>query len=366
MQGAEAQAFYLWSRKFGEQWKWNRDFRWKSNWLEIINTLQPVLLTMLMFWLTMDWLEPKGTGTQAAFITLPQFMGFNAALAGFNATVTGMISLSANLLGIVPQLERIRPILEAEPEVTEDKAEVGELSGRIEISNVTFRYGPDMPTVLRNVSINVRPGQFIAIVGSSGSGKSTLLRLLLGFEKPETGSIYFDGQELAEVNVASVRGQMGVVLQNGQLMAGDILSNIIGSLPLNIDDAWEAAEMVGLAEDIRAMPMGMHTVISEGASNISGGQRQRILIARSIVHRPRLIMFDEATSALDNRTQAMVTASLDRLNATRIVVAHRLSTVINADVIYVLDKGEIVESGTYAELMAGNGLFAALAQRQMA
>lgn len=366
MQGAEAQAFYLWSRKFGEQWKWNRDFRWKSNWLELVNTLQPVLLTMLLFWLTMHWLESGTAGTKTVFITLPQFMAFHAALTGFNVTVTGLISQSAILLDIVPQMERLRPILETKPEVTEDKAEVGELIGRIELSNVSFRYSSDLPPVLRNVSMNVRPGQFVAIVGSSGSGKSTLLRLLLGFEKPETGSIYYDGQDLAEVNVASVRAQMGVVLQNGQLMAGDILSNIIGSLPLTIDDAWQAAEMVGLAEDIRAMPMGMHTMISEGASNISGGQRQRILIARAIVHRPRIIMFDEATSALDNKTQRMVTESLDRLNATRIVVAHRLSTVINADVIYVLDKGEIVESGTYAELMAKNGLFAALAHRQMA
>ncbi|TWH51807.1 NHLP bacteriocin export ABC transporter permease/ATPase subunit [Sporomusa sp. KB1] len=366
MQGAEAQAFYLWSRRFGEQWKWNRDFRWKSNWLEIVNTLQPVLLIMLVFWLTMRWLEPEGTGMQAAFITLPEFMGFNSALVGFNATLTGMITLSANLLDIVPQVERLRPILEAEPEIINGKAEVDALSGQIEISNVSFRYGPDMPPVLRNISMNIHPGQFVAIVGASGSGKSTLLRLLLGFEKPETGSIYYDGQDLAEVNVASVRAQMGVVLQNGQMMAGDILSNIIGSLPLTIDDAWQAAEMVGLAEDIQAMPMGMNTLISEGASNISGGQRQRILIARSIVHRPRLIMFDEATSALDNRTQAIVTESLDRLNATRIVVAHRLSTVINADIIYVLDKGEIVERGTYSELMAQSGLFAILARRQMA
>ena len=158
---------------------------------------------------------------------------------------------------------------------------------------------------------------------------------------------------------------MGVVLQNGQLMAGDLLTNIIGSLPLTINDAWEAAEMAGLAEDIRMMPMGMHTVISEGATNISGGQRQRILIARAIVHRPRLIIFDEATSALDNRTQAMVTASLDRLKATRIVVAHRLSTIMNADIIYVLDKGVIVEVGNYGELMKKQGLFAALAKRQM-
>lgn len=366
MQGAEAQAFYLWSRKFGEQWKWNRDFRWNANWMELINAVQPILLTMLIFWLTMYWFEDEMSLLQAPFITLPEFMGFNAALAGFNATVIGMIVMCASLLEIIPQLERLRPILEEQPEVTEDKVEVGALSGRVEISNVSFRYDPDRPLVLRNISLNIKPGQFVAIVGSSGSGKSTLLRLLLGFEQPETGSIYFDGQDLAEVNIASVRAQMGVVMQNGQLMAGDILSNIIGSLPLTIDDAWEAAEMVGLAEDIRLMPMGMHTVISEGASNISGGQRQRILIARSIVHRPRLILFDEATSALDNKTQTMVTKSLDRMNATRIVVAHRLSTVINADVIYVLDKGEVVESGNYEELMARNGLFAALAKRQMA
>lgn len=366
MQGAEAQAFYLWSRKFGEQWKWNRKFRWKSNWLECVNTLQPVILNIVVFALTMHWLERNGAGGGGNFITFPEFMGFNAALVGFNTTLTGLVMVSANLLDIVPQLERIRPILEAEPEVVDDKAEIGLLSGWVEISNISFRYEADLPLVLRNVSINIRPGQFIAIVGASGSGKSTLLRLLLGFEKTEIGSIYYDGQDLAEVNVTSVRAQMGVVLQNSQLMAGDILSNIIGSLPLTIDDAWQAAKMVGLAEDIEAMPMGMHTVISEGASNISGGQRQRMLIARAIVHQPRLILFDEATSALDNRTQAIVAESLERLNATRIVVAHRLSTVINADCIYVLDQGELVESGTYEKLMAQNGLFANLAHRQMA
>jgi len=171
---------------------------------------------------------------------------------------------------------------------------------------------------------------------------------------------------LSDLRVTSVRTQLGVVLQNGQLLSGDILSNIIGSLPLTIDHAWEAATLVGLADDIREMPMGMHTLISEGASNISGGQRQRILIARAIVHKPKIILFDEATSALDNRTQATVTASLDRLSVTRIVIAHRLSTIRNADAIYVMDKGEIVESGNYEELMAADGRFAALARRQMA
>lgn len=286
-------------------------------------------------------------------------------MTGFNTTLTGMMTLFSGLLEIVPTLERLRPILEAKPEVAEDKIEAGELSGLIEISNVSFRYNPELPQVLCHISLKVRPGQFVAIVGASGSGKSTLLRLLLGFEKPENGSICYDGQDLTELNVASVRSQIGVVLQNGQLMAGDILSNIIGSLPLTIDDAWQAAEMVGLADDIRSMPMGMHTLISERASNISGGQRERIMIARAIVHRPRIIMFDEATSALDNRTQAMVIESLTKLKATRIVVAHRLSTVRNADVIYVLDKGKIVEQGTYEELLAAKGLFAAQASRQM-
>lgn len=364
-QGAEAQAFLMWAKPFGEQWKWNRATRKKSNWLEIINTVQPVLLSMLMFWLTMHWLEASSK-EQAVFITQPEFLGFQTALAGFNAAVTGLVPVVANLLDIIPQAERIRPILAAEPEVTSDKAEPGELTGQLEITNVCFRYGHDKPQVLSGVTLTIEPGQFVAIVGGSGSGKSTLLRLLLGFDQPESGSIYYDAQDLAELNVAAVRAQLGVVLQNGQLIAGDIFTNIVGSLPLTPEAAWEAAAMAGLAEDIKAMPMGMNTVISEGSSNISGGQRQRILIARAIVKRPAIIIFDEATSALDNHTQAIVTASLDNLKATRIVVAHRLSTIQKADVIHVLDKGRIVESGSYEQLMAQGGLFAALARRQMA
>ena len=272
----------------------------------------------------------------------------------------------SQLLDVVPILNRLRPVLETEPEVGEDKMEASELTGQIEVSNVTFRYSPEKQPALQNVSLKIQPGQFVAIVGSSGSGKSTLLRLLLGFEKPDNGTIYFDNQDFAELNVTSVRSQMGVVLQHGQLMAGDIFSNIVGSLPLTVDDAWHAAEMVGLSDDIRAMPMGMNTLISEGASNISGGQRQRILIAKSIVNHPRIIVFDEATSALDNRTQSIVAESLEKLKATRIIVAHRLSTICNADYIFVLDNGRIVESGTYDELMDQNGFFTSMAKRQLA
>lgn len=365
MQGAETQAYYLWARDFGAEWKWNRAVRWNTNWLEVVNSLQPILLSMLIFYLTMYWLE-AGDKEKTLFISQPDFLSFNAAMSGFNTAVIGMIPVFSQLLDLLPTLERLKPILETEPEVSDEKAETGELTGRIEVNNLSFRYGPEKPLVLENISMTIKPGQFVAIVGSSGSGKSSLLRLLLGFEQPETGAVYFDGQDLAEISVKSVRSQMGVVLQHGQLMAGDIYSNIVGSLPLSIDDAWVAAEMVGLADDIRAMPMGMHTMISEGASNISGGQRQRVLIARSIVNRPRIIMFDEATSALDNRTQSIVTESLERLKATRIIVAHRLSTIYNADIIYVLDKGKIAESGTFDQLMKNDGIFAAMAKRQLA
>ena len=237
--------------------------------------------------------------------------------------------------------------------------------GNIEFCDVDFRYSPERPLVVNHISLTIKAGQFVAIVGSSGSGKSTLLRLLLGLEKLEKGVILYDDQDLDELDIASVRRQMGVVLQHGQLMSDSIFANIVGSLPLTLDDAWQAAQMVGLADDIRAMPMEMHTVISEGASNISGGQRQRILIARSIVQNPRIIIFDEATSALDNHTQAIVSDTLDKMRATRVVVAHRLSTIKKADVIVVMDQGEIVEKGNYEELMQKNGIFSELAKRQI-
>lgn len=364
LQGAEAQAFFLWAREFSHEWKWNRLIRWKSNGLEVVNSLQPILLPMLIFYLTLYGLE-TGDKERAQFISQPDFLSFSSAMSGFNTAVIGMIPVFAQLMDLALTLERLRPILETAPEVNEEKMDIAELTGRVEINNLSFRYAAEKPLVIDNISMTIKPGQFVAIVGSSGSGKSTLLRLLLGFEQPETGAIYYDGQDLAEVNVKSVRSHMGVVLQHGQLLSGDIFSNIVGSLPLTIEDAWLAAEMVGLADDIRAMPMGMHTVISEGASNISGGQRQRVLIARSIVNRPRIIVFDEATSALDNKTQAIVTESLEKLKATRIIAAHRLSTICNADFIYVLDKGRVAESGTYRDLMDKDGLFAAMARRQL-
>jgi ABC-type bacteriocin/lantibiotic exporter with double-glycine peptidase domain len=234
-----------------------------------------------------------------------------------------------------------------------------------EASRLRFRYKEDLPIVLNDVSFTINPGEFVAFVGHSGSGKSTLFRLLLGFEKPESGFIHFDGLDLDDIDPQALRRQMGVVLQNGRITDGDIFTNIIGTAPLSIDDAWEAARAARLDKDIEAMPMGMHTVISEGGGGLSGGQRQRLLIARAIVHRPRILLFDEATSALDNQTQSTVSRSLEQLNATRIVIAHRLSTILHADRIFVFDQGGIVQQGTYDELMAQEGLFRDLAQRQI-
>ena len=219
--------------------------------------------------------------------------------------------------------------------------------------------------LFENLSLKIRPGQYVAIVGKTGCGKSTLMRLMLGFEQPQKGAIYYDGKDLAGLDLKSLRKFMGVVMQNGKVFQGTIYSNIVISAPgLTMEDAWRAAEMAGLAEDIREMPMGMHTLIAEGGAGFSGGQKQRLMIARAVAAAPRILFFDEATSALDNMTQKIVSESLDKLKCTKIVIAHRLSTIRQCDRIVVLDEGKIIEDGTYEELIARKGFFAGLVERQ--
>ncbi len=230
---------------------------------------------------------------------------------------------------------------------------------------MTFRYSEDGPTILDDVTVSADPGEFVALVGPSGSGKSTVLRLLRGFETPEAGTVSFDDKDLGRLDVHAVRRQLGIVMQDTRALAGSLFDIIGSGASITLDEAWGAARAAGLEDDIKALPMEMHTMISVGASNISGGQRQRLKIARARVHRPRMLLFDEATSALDNRTQAIVTASLDQLQVTRIVVAHRLSTIENADRIYVIDAGKVVQSGTFASLREEEGLFARLMARQL-
>lgn len=360
--GTEGRAFASWARDFSEQKRMSVAARRISNGLIVFNSVFPLLSLGIIFYVNGLALGSGGdtslsTGSILAFI------------AAFTQFLFAALTLSSTIIStamVVPIYERARPILETVPEVTSSKANPGSLAGDIEVSHVNFSYKPEYPLILRDLTLKIRAGQSAAFVGSSGCGKSTLFRLLLAFERPASGAIYFDGQDLAGLDVQAVRRQIGVVLQSSRLVSGSIFENIVGSSPLNIDDAWHACRLAGVEEDIRRMPMGMHTMISDGGGGVSGGQRQRLMIARAIVARPRILLFDEATSALDNQTQAIVTRSLAALQATRIIIAHRLSTVENVDRIFVFDKGSIVESGTYDELMDRAGLFHELAKRQLA
>ncbi len=293
------------------------------------------------------------------------YMAFTVAYGMVSGAFLSLFGIVSTIAGIKPALEMALPLLKTVPEVAAGKKIVSRVSGAIELSNLSFRYSENMPPVIENLSLKIRAGQYIAIVGQTGCGKSTLLRLLLGFETPDRGAVYYDNRDLNTLDLRSLRRNIGVVMQNGKLMQGSIYSNIVVAAPwLTLQDAWEAAEIAGIADDIRAMPMGMHTMISEGAGGISGGQKQRLMIARAVAPKPKIIMFDEATSALDNITQRRVSESLDRLKCTRIVIAHRLSTIKQCDRIIVLDKGRIAEDGSYEELIAQNGYFAQLIARQ--
>ena len=298
-------------------------------------------------------------------VDVSSYLAFNAAYGSLMGAFMALAGLALQAASVKPILEMAEPILKAEPETSERREIVTAISGAIELNNVFFRYGENMPYIVNDLSLKIRAGEYIAIVGRTGCGKSTLMRLMLGFEKPERGAIYYDNRDLKDLDLGSLRRKIGVVAQNGGLFQGDIFSNIVISAPdLSLQDAWAAAEAAGIAEDIRAMPMGMQTVISEGQGGISGGQKQRLMIARAIAPRPKLLMFDEATSALDNKTQKQVSEALDQMGCTRIVIAHRLSTIRNCDRILFLDQGRIVEDGTYEELIARGGLFAELVERQ--
>ena len=352
--GAEQRAFARWGRIYAKasELAYNPPLFLKVS--SVITLGISLLGTMWMYYAAVQ-----------SGVSVSEYFGFNAAYGMLNGAFMALSGIAAAASQIRPTLEMVRPIMQTEPEVAEDKAMVTRLSGGVELNNVTFRYSDDMPPVLDNLSLKIRPGQYVAIVGKTGCGKSTLMRVMLGFETPQKGAVYYDGRDLKKLDLKSLRRHIGVVMQNGKLFMGDIYSNITISAPwLTLDEAWEAAELAGMAEDIRNMPMGMHTIISEGQGGISGGQRQRILIARAIAPKPKLLMFDEATSALDNLTQKQVSDALDRMKCTRIVIAHRLSTIRQCDRIIVLDGGKIIEDGSYEELIQKDGFFAELVSRQ--
>lgn len=352
--GAEKRAFAKWGNLFAVSARLQYNPPAFLNYNAVITTAISLAGTITMYYFAV-----------ISGVSVADYYAFNTAYGMVSGAFMSLASIALTVANIKPVLEMIKPILDARPEISEGKRVIERLSGGIELSNVSFRYNENMPLIVDNLSLKIRPGQYVALVGATGCGKSTLMRLMLGFETPQKGAVYYDGKDLSSIDLKSLRRKIGVVMQNGKLFSGDVFSNITISAPwLTLNDAWEAAELAGIAEDIRRMPMGMHTIISEGSGGVSGGQRQRLMIARAIAPKPKVLMFDEATSALDNLTQKKVSESLDKLKCTRIVIAHRLSTIRSCDRIIYLEGGKIVEDGNYEELIEKNGKFAELVARQ--
>ncbi len=357
---SEKRFFAQWSKEYIRQVKIDYKLGMAGIVNSLISSLYPVVISILFYYLygrglKMQSIEGLSTGTFLAFLT---------SFACFQGAFLGLAGALLEIRNVIPLSKRIKPILEAQPEFEESKPAIDKLKGNIEISHLNFRYSPDSPLVLKDVNMSIKQGEFVAVVGGSGAGKSTLMRMLIGFDKAESGSVFYDNQDISAVDIGSLRRQLGVVLQDDTVLQGTILQNILGSSGLKIEDAWEAAKKVSFDKDIEEMPMGMFTMIPAGGSTLSGGQLQRLIIARALIRRPAVLIFDEATSALDNMTQQVVRKSLDELKVTRIIIAHRLSTIINADKIYVMKDGQVIECGKYDELIKQNGYFAMLAKRQ--
>ena len=355
LSGAEKRAFGRWAKTYADQAAllYNPPTYLKVS--SVISLGLSLIGGIVMYYMALK------TG-----VSVSEYYAFNSSYGMVSAAFMSLASIVTIISRIKPILEMAKPIFEAEPEIAGDKEIITSLGGGVELNNITFGYRSDMPPVIDNLSLKIEPGQYVAIVGETGCGKSTLMRLMLGFETPQKGTVYYDGKDLKQIDLKSLRQKIGSVMQNGKLFPGDIYSNIVLTAPwLSVDEAWKAATIAGIAEDIGNMPMGMFTLISEGQGGISGGQKQRLLIARAIAPRPRILIFDEATSALDNITQKQISDALDEMNCTRIVIAHRLSTIKQCDRIILLKDGKIAEDGTYEELMALKGEFADLVSRQL-
>ncbi|GHG20918.1 MULTISPECIES: NHLP bacteriocin export ABC transporter permease/ATPase subunit [Streptomyces] len=355
---AENYAYAAWASQFARSRELQQKAGRIKNLTAVLGAVYLPLCTLGMFMLLAG--PARGSMTAAEFLT------FNTSVTMVLTSVTQLTGSFVSAVAALPLFEQIRPVLDATPEVRTASTRPGPLTGAIEARRVSFRYSDDGPLVLDDVSFEARPGEFVAVVGPSGCGKSTLLRLLIGFDRPQSGSVLYDGQDLAALDRSAVRRQCGVVLQHAQPFTGSIMDVICGSEPYTPEEAMAAAEMAGLAEDIRRMPMGLHTIVSGGGA-VSGGQRQRLMIAQALIRRPRILFFDEATSALDNETQRTVIESTKALRATRIVIAHRLSTVLDADRVVVMEAGKVVQQGTPAELLADTrGRLHELVRRQLA
>jgi ABC-type bacteriocin/lantibiotic exporter with double-glycine peptidase domain len=359
---AEQHAFNEWGRRYAGQLRLTAEMAALQDLGRLINFALPAISSILLYAFSADAFA-FGSGEPGRAST-GTFLAFHAA---FGIFVSGISAAGHTLVDVVDSCAKsrlIQPLLEAEPEVDVTKLDPGRLDGRLELRDVSFRYQAGGRHVLWRANIEASPGEYIAIAGASGSGKSTILRLLLGFETPESGIIAVDDRDLRTLDLGAVRRQLGVVLQNDRLNTGSIFENITFGCRATLDVAWQVARDVGLADEIEQMPMGMHSLVNEGGTNLSGGQRQRLLLARALIRNPRILLLDEATSALDNRTQAIVSRSIAARGITRITVAHRLSTIEQADRIYVLQDGRVVQAGTFQQLSGTPGVFQDLLRRQ--
>lgn len=343
---AENYAYAAWAGEFARSRELQQKVGRIKNLTTVMGAVYLPLCSLLMFMLL--------AGPARDSLSAAEFLTFNTSMTMLLTSVTSITGAFVSAAAALPMFEEIKPVFDATPEVRVASTRPGVLSGGLEARKLSFRYTDDGPLVLDDVSFDIRPGEFVAIVGPSGCGKSTLLRLLIGFDKPVSGSVLYDGQDLAALDQSAVRRQCGVVLQHAQPFTGSILDCICGTEPYTPEEAMAAAEMAGLAEDIKRMPMGLHTIVS-GSGAVSGGQRQRLMIAQALIRRPRILFFDEATSALDNETQRTVIESTRALNATRVVIAHRLSTVMDADRVIVMEDGKVAQQGPPAQLLADTG-----------
>lgn len=356
--GAEVNIFSRWMGYFTEVRKISLGIGTGTGLVTVLTSLLPLIAGITAFSLVsfLGLMEN---------LSLGGFLCFNVAMGQLAAAVTAMWLTALTLVFIYPSYLRAKPILDAKPEAAGPLTDPGKLIGGLQVNEVSYAYPKSASMALKDVSIQVKAGEFVAVVGESGSGKSTLLKMMLGFHQPLSGSVLYDGKDLSRLNIAKVRQQLGVVIQNDELVQGDIFSNIAGSdEDATEEKVWKAAKLADVEADIRDMPMQLKTFVPHGGTTFSGGQQQRILLARALYRNPKILLLDEATSNLDNVSQFEVMENVKQMQTTRFVIAQRLNTVETADRIYVMDKGEIVESGTFQELVKAKGRFAKMAGRQ--
>jgi ABC-type bacteriocin/lantibiotic exporter with double-glycine peptidase domain len=358
--GAEQRALARWTNLFFDEMNISVRRNYLLSGVSVVFETLQSLAPLLLLWIgaTQVINGAMSTGTMLALNTLA---------ASFLVPLSSLAASGQNIQVARAHFDRIADVLGSEPE--QDAQQVytpPQLSGRIELKSVTFQYDPNTPPILNDVSIHIRPGQKVALVGKTGSGKSTLGKLLIGLITPTKGEILFDGIALQKLNYQEVRRQFGVVLQDAFIFSGSVRENISFNDPqMEMARMVKAAQAAAIHEDIEKMPMGYETLLSEGGSVFSGGQRQRLALARALAHHPALLLLDEATSALDVTTERAVEQNLQRLSCTQIVIAHRLSTVRNADLILVLDQGRVVEQGTHQQLLRRRGFYAQLIKIQI-